>query len=167
VGTTEAARFSLQSARDAAQRGEIARWVGDFLASRGSDNAVLAAALAQRPHSWCGPLEVPVDRLVRLAGPEPDALCKVEPSEWEHDVERMAEQLEDGWEAPPLLAELRDGELLLQDGNHRYEALVREGASHAWVVVWCDDDETFEQFVASITPPRSRGDGAAARGSSS
>ena len=41
----------------------------------------------------------------------------------------MDESIEAGWEPPPLLAEYRAGRLLLQDGNHRYEALKREGAA--------------------------------------
>src|SRR5256885_11753784 len=49
-------RFSLAGAFAAAADGDdtLARWVGDFLASHGSDNAVLAAALAQDPHWWLG-----------------------------------------------------------------------------------------------------------------
>jgi hypothetical protein len=133
----------------ASRHGDLATWVGEFLASRGSDNAVLAAGLAQRPHCWCGPIRVPINRLVRLAGPEPDAVVHIEPNEWEHDVEAMEESLDEGWRAPPLLVELRDGKLLLQDGNHRYEALVREGVGHAWVIVWCDDDDAFDEFVAA------------------
>ena len=39
-------RFTLASARAAAEEGRTAGWVGDFLASPGSDNEILAAALA-------------------------------------------------------------------------------------------------------------------------
>jgi len=102
-----------------------------FLASDGSDNEILAAALAQDRHWWLGPEQVPVDDLVRLAGPEDEAVCAIEPDEWEGDVDAMADLLDEGWQPPPLLAEYRDGRLLLQDGNHRYEALVRAGESHA------------------------------------
>ena len=59
--------------------------------------------------------------------------------------------MEQGWEPPPLLAEGRGGRLLLQDGNHRYEALVREGARHAWVLVYFDDADACEEFRARIT----------------
>ena len=62
---------------------------------------------------------------MRLAGPEDDALVPIETEEWEGDVEEMQESIDQGWEPPPLLAEYQDGRLLLQDGNHRYEALVR------------------------------------------
>ena len=136
---------TLRSALDAAHEGRIAQWVGEFLASRGSDNATLAAALAQREHSWFGPALIRLDDLVPLAGPDDDALCPVEPDEWEADVDSLEESVEEGWTPPPLLAEYRDGQFLLQDGNHRYEALLRAGETEAWVVVWCDDPEALEE----------------------
>jgi FMN phosphatase YigB (HAD superfamily) len=144
-------RFGLASAFAAAESDEdMARWVGDFLASRGSDNATLASGLAQRPHWWAGPLRIPVDDLVRLAGPEgDDVLCPVEPDEWEQDVDDMASHLDDGWEPPPLIAQFDRGQLLLQDGNHRYEALVRSGEREAWVIVWFDDRGERDRFVAA------------------
>jgi hypothetical protein len=139
-------RFSLETAFEAAERDEVALWVGDFLASRGSDNEVLAAALAQKRHWWAGPLRVPVGELERLAGPEDDVLVDIDEEEWEHDVSKMEESVEQGWEPPPLLAEYQDGRLLLQDGNHRYEALVRAGETHAWVLVWFDDPAARDAF---------------------
>ena len=138
--------FSLASAFAASTDDQLAIWVGEFLSSRGSDNAALAAGLAQREHWWLGPLRVPVDDLVRLAGPEAEALVPIEPEEWEGDVESMEESIESGWEPPPLLAQFQDGRLLLQDGNHRYEALVRAGAPEAWVLVWFDDQSDWERY---------------------
>jgi hypothetical protein len=143
-------RFDLASARDAAAAGNTALWVGDFLASRGSDNATLAAALAQREHYWIGPVEVPLDDLVRLAGPEDDALVPVAEGKWEHDVEVMEESVDEGWEPPPLLAEYEDGRLLLQDGNHRHEALRREGATHAWVLIYFDDPVARDRYASTV-----------------
>ena len=145
-------RFSLASAFDAAERDDLPTWVGEFLASRGSDNAALAAGLAQDPHWWLGPLRVPVDELERLAGPEDDVLVPVEPDEWEDDVGTMEESIEMGWEPPPLLAEYQAGRLLLQDGNHRYEALTRAGEKEAWVLVWFDSEEERDQYARTQAP---------------
>lgn len=147
---TDDRRFDLAGARRAAAEDATARWVGEFLASKGSDNAVLAAALAQRRHWWLGPVELPLDDLIRLAGPEDDALCPIDEDEWESDVRAMEESVESGWEPPPLLAEFQDGRILLQDGNHRYEALAREGAPSAWVLVYFDDPVQRESFAASL-----------------
>ncbi len=166
-------RFSLASARRAADEGRIAEWVGDLLASPGSDNAVLAAALAQREHWWWGPVQVPVDDLVRLAGPEDDVLVPIEGEDWEDDVGSMEESLEEGWEPPPLLAEWQHGDLLLQDGNHRYEALVRDGATAVWVFVYSDDPRAQEEFERArprqgggeSAPPEAPGSSTAGRSS--
>ncbi|MDP9336061.1 MAG: hypothetical protein M3Q30_22505 [Actinomycetota bacterium] len=141
-------RFDLASARAAAAAGRTAVWVGDFLASRGSDNGALAAALAQKRHWWVGPIRVRLDDLVRLAGPEEDALVRVADEEWEDDVEEMHESLDHGWEPPPLLAEYQAGRLLLQDGNHRYEALTRARGPDAWVLVFFEDPVERDRFVA-------------------
>jgi hypothetical protein len=139
-------RFSLSSARAAAARNETALWVGDFLASDGSDNEILAAALAQREHWWAGPVRVPLAQLERLAGPEDDVLVPIDERKWEGDVGDMEESIEEGWEPPPLLAEYQDGRLLLQDGNHRYEALDREGVAEAWVLIYFDDPAARDAF---------------------
>jgi len=141
--------FDLPGARRAAASDETARWVGDFLASKGSDNAILAAALAQCRHWWLGPIELPIADLVRLAGPEDDALVPIDDREWEADVQSMEESVAAGWEPPPLLAEYQNGRILLQDGNHRYEALAREGAELAWVLVYFDDPDARDRFVAT------------------
>ena len=143
--------FSLASARDAAAEGRIELWVGDFLASRGSDNEVLAAALSTKRHWWHGPVLLPVDRLVRLAGPEGDAIVPIEPQVWEDDVDAMGDSLEDGWEPPPILVEYRDGDLLVQDGTHRLEALVRAGETEAWALVYFDDEATRDRFVGELS----------------
>ncbi|MDQ1479013.1 MAG: hypothetical protein QOE62_4242, partial [Actinomycetota bacterium] len=135
-------------ARAAAAADNTAIWVGEFLASRGSDNEILAAALAQKPHWWVGPVLVPLEDLVRLAGPEDDALVPIETEQWEGDVEEMQESIDQGWEPPPLLAEYQDGRLLLQDGNHRYEALVRAEETATWVLVFFDQEGEYEAFIA-------------------
>lgn len=150
-------RFSLGSAFEAARDDRLALWVGDFLTSRGSDNAILAAALANHRHWWLGPVALPVEDLVRLAGPEDDALCPIDEEEWEDDVESMEESLEEGWEPPPLLVEYQEGKLLLQDGNHRYEALVRAGETQAWALVMFDNPEARDRFSAehpAVDPDR-------------
>jgi len=144
-------RFSLASARVAADERNLAHWVGDFLASRGSDNATLAAGLAQREHSWIGPVRIPLDRLVPLAGPDDDALCRVEPEEWDAEVGDLEDLVEEGWEPPPVVAEFRDGSLYLQDGNHRYEALERAGEIEASVIVWFDDPDDAPAVRTAVT----------------
>ncbi len=148
-------KFSLASAFEAATNDRLASWVGDFLASRGSDNEVLAAALAQNRHWWLGPLRLPVTDLVRIAGPEDDVPVPIEPDEWEDDVEEMEESLEEGWEPPPLLVEHRAGTLILQDGTHRCEALARSGEREAWCLVMFAEESERDGFRRSHPVARS------------
>ncbi len=70
----------------------------------------------------------------------------------------MGDSIEQGWEPPPLLAQWCDGALLLHDGNHRYEALVRAGARSAWVLLWFDDPSERDAFAARAGLPISGSD---------
>jgi hypothetical protein len=74
----------------------------------------------------------------------------IDEHEWEADVQSMEASVESGWAPPPLLAEYQDGRILLQDGNHRYEALVREGAASAWVLVYFDDRHERDRFAQHL-----------------
>jgi hypothetical protein len=142
--------FSVDSAREAEQRGELAGWVAAFLSSPGSDNAALAAALEADKASWCGPLRLPFDQLHRLAGP-PDQPTVARLTDDDLDtVEEMDESLEDGWEPPPLIVSFRDSELVVEDGNHRIEGLRRRGLSDYWAVIGFDDDEQRHEFLAMM-----------------
>jgi hypothetical protein len=141
--------FSTESARAAAARDELDAWVAGFLASPGSDNPVLGQMLNDPPRSWLGPVRLPLDRLNRLAGPpgEP-VLREVDEDEWRDDVDDLAERVEDGHEPPPVIVTHRDGELVLEDGNHRVEALRRAGADEVWAVVGFADPAERDRFIA-------------------
>jgi hypothetical protein len=143
--------FSLHTARRAAHDGRLAEWVGEFLASPGSNNAVLAAALSQRPHWWLGPVRLPLSWLTRLAGAEDEeVVCPVDEDDWEDDIDEMQESLEHGWQPPPLLVSRRDGELCVEDGNHRAETLRRAGRRSAWAIIWFDSEVERDRFASLL-----------------
>ena len=54
-------------------------------------------------------------------------LCPVDDDEWGDNVEEMKDNIEDGWEPPPLIVSFQDDKLVLEDGNHRVESLRRSG----------------------------------------
>lgn len=143
-------RYSVASARDAASRDELGQWVGGFLASPGSDNAELARSLAERWRWWLGPVPLPISRLHRLVGPpgEP-VLCPLDEDDaWRDDVEEMEGLIEDdGWEPPPVIVTHQDGQLVLEDGNHRVESLRRSGETTAWSLVGFDDPSGPDRFT--------------------
>jgi hypothetical protein len=67
---------------------------------------------------------------------------------WRDDVEDMAARIEDRWEPPPVIVSHRDGQLVLEDGNHRVEGLRRAGKERAWAVIAFEDPEERDRFVA-------------------
>lgn len=143
---------SVETARDAAGRDELEEWIATFLASPGSDNAELVDKLAATTHCWTGPVELPLDQLNRLAGaPGTPALAVVEEDEWRDDIEDLARKIEGGFEPPPVIATYRDGQLLLEDGNHRAEALRRAGRTTAWGIVGFGDPASRDAFEPPAT----------------
>lgn len=139
--------YSVTTAREAADRGELGDWVADFLASPGSDNADLAEQLTSGPRWWTGPVRLPLDQLNRLAGP-PGApvMREVDEDDWRDDVDELAAEVSDGFEPPPVIVTNQDGQLVLEDGNHRVEALRRAGRTDAWGVVGFDDPDERDRF---------------------
>jgi hypothetical protein len=145
-GVSEA--HTVDTARAAAERDELGEWVSQFLRSPGSDNAALAEKLGDQGWSWLGPVQLPLDELHRLAGPPGAPVPRaVAEEEWRDDVADLAERVDAGAEPPPVVVTYRDDQLMLEDGNHRVEALRRAGISHAWAVVGFDTPEARDRFV--------------------
>lgn len=139
--------YSVDSARQAAARDDLTGWVGRFLASPGSDNANLAEQLTATHRWWLGPMELPLDQLNRLAGP-PGApvIEEVDEDDWRDDVDDLAEEVAEGWDPPPVIATYDDGQLVLEDGNHRVEGMRRAGRTTAWGLVGFDDPAARDRF---------------------
>jgi hypothetical protein len=140
--------FSVASAKRAADGDQLADWVADFLASPGSGNAELAAALAMRGTVYLGPIRFALGRLTPMAGPDgDDVIVPVAKEDWESDVDDMVQSLEEGWHPPPLLVSHRDGKYFLEDGNHRCETLRREGHTYAWTILLFADTMERDLFL--------------------
>jgi hypothetical protein len=141
--------LTVEAARQAAVAEDLPAWVHRFLCSPGSDNPVLADALMEPPRAWLGPVEIPLDQLHRLAGPEGHPVLRpVEEDDWRDDVAELAEKVDDGEvEPPPVIASHRDGQLVLEDGNHRVEAMRRAGREQAWTIVAFESEDERARFM--------------------
>lgn len=144
--------YSVESAREAAEAGDLGEWVADFLASPGSDNAPLADQLSHPARTWVGPVQLPLDQLHRLAGPaDHPVLESTDEDDWRESVDDMEQKIEDGYEPPPVIVSYRDSQLVLEDGNHRIESIRRTGRATAWAVVnfeEVEDRDRFEELAA-------------------
>ena len=148
--------YSVDGAREAAERGELGTWVEQFLASPGSDNAELAAGLSEQLTSWFGPVQLPISRLQRLAGPPDEpVLCPVDDEFWDDRVDDMAERVEeDDWEPAPVIVSLRENGLVLEDGNHRVESLRRAGRDETWAIVGFETEADRQRFAEELVTNR-------------
>ena len=78
-------------------------------------------------------------------------LVPLDEEDWREDVEEMAEKVDDeGWEPPPVVVVYRNDQLVLEDGNHRVEALRRAGAEEAWGVVGFDTVADRDRFTTEV-----------------
>lgn len=141
--------FSVEGARRAAEEDGLRDWVARFLASPGSDNPLLGEKLSAELAWWAGPSELPLDELNRLAGPPGDpVLCPVDEEYWDERVEKMDELAEQGWDPPPVVVAYRDGEFVLEDGNHRAEGVRRAGRRVVWAVIGFAEQDERDRFMA-------------------
>lgn len=156
---SDAEKFTVETARQAAARDELASWVARFLASPGSDNAALADLLTDPPRTWIGPVRLRLDQLHRLAGPPGHpVLCPVDEDDWREDVDELHEKVDAGWEPPPMVVTFRDDQLVLEDGNHRAEGLRRAGEEEAWAVVSFESPAERDHFLERGARVAERGD---------
>ncbi len=141
--------YTVDTAREAARREELADWVARFLASPGSDNAALAEDLCEKVESWIGPVRLPLEQLHRLAGPPGHpVLCPVDEERWDDRVESIEEVVEDGGDLPPVIVVSRGDQLVLEDGNHRVEGIRQAGRRTTWAVVGFEDERDRARFLS-------------------
>lgn len=154
LGADEDPANTLDGARDAARRGKLDEWVVTFLSSPGSDNAALADVLAGRGLEWHGPVRLQFDSLHRLVGPPDEpALDRLDEGDLD-TVKSMCQSIEDGWEPAPLVVSVstEHDHLVVEDGNHRIEALRHAGLSDYWSVVGTSDDALLDRLVREASP---------------
>ena len=124
------------SAIEYANQNRLEEWIHMFLCGEG-DNKAFSDGLKLMERRYTAPQKMSLDRFGRCCGPEPDMKWQI-PEEpfWRH-VSELAERYKTGaWDMPPLIVEELDGTFVLNDGNHRYEALRSLGIHEYWVIVW-------------------------------
>lgn len=131
--------FTLKEAAACAREGRIEEWVHVFLLGEGGNRA-LSDGLKLKKRYWAGPVRVDTNRLMRCCGPEADMEYVLDRDEWEDRIEHFRRAIRSGWDMPPVIAENRAGRLSVRDGNHRLEALAREGRRSCWTIIWDSED---------------------------
>ena len=127
--------FTVGEALEYASKGLIEDWVHLFLNSVG-DNIPFSEGLKLQKRYWLGPVFMELDYLKRCCGPEPEMKFVVPAEGWEDHITYFQRLIRDEWDMPPLIGENESDYLIVNDGNHRLEAMKREGIEKCWVIIW-------------------------------
>lgn len=119
---------------------DVEEWVHSFLLGPGNNKALSDGLKLQRRH-WSGPVRLPLLLLSRCCGPEEGMEFAIPQESWEERIGRMERLLASGWEPAPLIVHYEGGLLVIRDGNHRHEAMRRQGAQSCYAIIWCDSAE--------------------------
>jgi hypothetical protein len=128
-------KFNVEEAIEFSKEGKIEEWVHLFLNSVGK-NVPFSEGLKLMKRYWIGPVLITLDKLQRCCGPEEDMEYKVDSCGWEHHISRFQQLIQDGWDMPPLIVQHDNNQLIVNDGNHRLEAMKREGYEMCFVIIW-------------------------------
>lgn len=127
--------FTVEEAMSFSKEERIEEWVHLFLNSVG-DNVPFSEGLKLEKRYWTGPLLIKLDKLKRCCGPEPNMEYFNAPEQWECEISKFQQLIRNGWEMPPLIVQHDGNDLIVNDGNHRLEAMNREGIGECWVIIW-------------------------------
>lgn len=141
--------------------GQLEPWLRQYLSTPAWANAGLLEFITSPPRFFHGPLELSLNELVRLSGPEEGMQFPEEASLWERRVTEIRATLRDQWSVPPVLLATRcgrlrraDGSLYFEvlDGNHRVEAYRREGLAHIWGIICFESDALRREYLQGRAP---------------
>jgi len=133
---------TLKSAIEYGKLGNIEEWVHEYLCGEGN-NKGFSDGLKLESRQYSEPRLMNLNLFKRCYGPEPDMEYHIRKDDTEHlkwfwlKIDGIAERYQAGnWDMPPLIISNFDGEYMLNDGNHRFEALKKLGIKEYWVILW-------------------------------
>lgn len=138
---------TLKEAMEYASNGDIETWIHLFLNGEG-DNIGLSEGLKMKKRYWVGPIEVDINCLDRVVGPELNMEYVENEDWWNYNINEICKRIEDGWDMPPLIAENRNGTLSVRDGNHRLGALEKLKRVKCFLIIW--DDNSLENILKAL-----------------
>ncbi|WIV12711.1 chromosome partitioning protein ParB [Proteiniborus sp. MB09-C3] len=136
---------TLSEAFEYSKRDKIEEWIHMFLHDEG-DNFELSDGLKLEKRFFIGPIKIPLKLFERCCGPEENIKYKIDEIGFNERVCSIINRYKDGWDMPPLIINYCKGKFVLNDGNHRYEALVRSYITEYYAIVWITDYEDYQRF---------------------
>jgi len=136
---------TLNSAFQYAETGQLEDWVHMFLNGEGN-NIAFSEGLRLDKRDYFGPYKFKLELFERCCGPEPDMQYNVDSDSFDAHVTALGNRIEGGWDMPPLIVNYSEGKFELNDGNHRYEAMIRKGINEYYFIVWTTGQEDVYDF---------------------
>ena len=141
------AMYDLESALEYAKDKKIEGWVHEFLRHE-NNNIEFSDGLKLEKRSYFGPMEMKLKNFERCCGPEPDIKYTIHEGRFESHVENMMKSYKKGWKVPPLIINFSEGKFEINDGNHRFEALIRLGLESYPVIIWTTGSQDISLFLS-------------------
>ena len=124
------------SAREFSAAGRLEEWIHLFLYGEGN-NKPFSDGLKIEPRRFLAPEKMNLNRLARCCGPEAEMQFNVPEEGFIKRVGNIFDRYKNGnWDMPPLIVCRGGNGYIINDGNHRYEALKKAGEAQHWVIVW-------------------------------
>ena len=137
--------FTQQTAIEHARAGTLETWIHEYLQGEGR-NSPFSDGLRLAPRQYWGPILFPLALLSRCTGPEPEMQYQVPVHDFEPRVVNIQKVIDAGADLPPMIVNYSSGTLQLNDGNHRWEALVRSKVESFGIVIWTTGEGDLAQF---------------------
>jgi len=139
--------LDTHSAQKWAKEGKIEAWVHKYLFSGrgGKSNPEFSKGLKREKRWWNGPIERDLSELSPAVGTELGMEYVVDKDEWHTRTSKLAGTFSNLLALPPLIAEYRNGELSIRDGNTRYGAMRLLGWATCWVIIWYNSEGDYDE----------------------
>lgn len=128
-------KFNLESALEYSEENRIEEWVHLFLQYQ-DNNIPFSEGLKLEKRHFFNPINLSLSNFERCCGPETNMKYIVDETKFEKYIMGMIDSLKEGWKMPPLIINFSLGKFELNDGNHRFEALVRSHIKEYSVIIW-------------------------------
>lgn len=128
----ETNKFTVTSAMEAQKTGKLKEWVIELLLSEKSFE--LAEKITSEKTIAIEMYNFPLYLLKKIQGPEENEDQRQSPDHWEKKVKNLAEIMGEGFAPAPLIVTDFWNKFEIADGNHRHEALVRQGVKSYWTI---------------------------------
>ncbi|MCL2834796.1 MAG: hypothetical protein FWD78_16625 [Treponema sp.] len=124
------------SAIEFSKAGKLEDWIHLFLCGEGKNRA-FSEGLKLELRKYYHPKMLELNRFERCCGPEEEMKFKVPEKQFNKHVNEIALSFNKGdWDMPPLIINMNGNNFVLNDGNHRFEALKKLGVKKYWIILW-------------------------------